>query len=60
MEGYPKFFWDTVEPYTPDALRYLELTSEGQQWIAGLYSHVFAIEHRRPRMGPFIGVDPTC
>ncbi len=59
-EGYPAFFWETVEPYIPDALRYLELTSEGKQWIAGLYSHVFAVEHRRPSMGPFTESGPIC
>ncbi|MDJ0948230.1 MAG: metal-dependent phosphohydrolase [Alphaproteobacteria bacterium] len=57
LDLYPKFFWESVEPYIADALRYLELTSEGRQWVANLYSHVFAIEHQRPRMGPFLGAD---
>ena len=35
-----------------DALRYLELTIEGKQWIANLYSHIFTIEHYRHRLGP--------
>jgi hypothetical protein len=52
VEKYPTFFWKMVEPYVGDALRYLELTVEGKQWIANLYSHVFTIEHRRPRLGP--------
>ena len=34
------------------ALRYLEMTMEGKQWTATLYSHIFAIEHNRRRMGP--------
>lgn len=25
---------------------------EGKQWTAVLYSHIFAIEHNRRRMGP--------
>jgi len=29
-----------------DALRYLRVTQEGQQWIVNLYAHVFSIEHR--------------
>ena len=29
-----------------DALRYLRVTQEGQQWIANLYANVFAMEHR--------------
>ena len=52
VDKYPAFFWKAVEPYIGDALRYLELTSEGKQWIANLYSHVFTIEHQRRRLGP--------
>ena len=51
-ERYPRFFWNKVEPYTGDAIRHLELTMEGRQWIAQLYSNVFAIEHHRQHMGP--------
>jgi hypothetical protein len=51
-EKYPTFFWKAVEPYIGPALRYLELTFEGKQWIANLYSHVFTIEHERRRLGP--------
>jgi hypothetical protein len=52
IDKYPAFFWTTVEPYVGDAMRYLELTIEGKQWIANLYSHVFTIEHQRRRLGP--------
>jgi len=52
VDKYPAFFWKAVEPYIADALRYLELTIEGKQWIANLYSHVFTIEHQRHRLGP--------
>jgi hypothetical protein len=51
-ERYPRFFWNKVEPYIGDAILHLELTTEGRQWIAHLYSHVFAIEHHLRRMGP--------
>jgi hypothetical protein len=44
--NYPDFFWRMVQPYIGDALRYLRVTQEGQQWIANLYAHVFSIEHR--------------
>jgi hypothetical protein len=54
-EQYPRFFWNKVEPYIGDAIRYLELTMEGRQWVAQLYSNVFAIEHRRQHMGPQVG-----
>jgi len=45
-DNYPDFFWKTVRPYIGDALRYLRVTQEGQQWIANLYAHVFSMEHR--------------
>jgi hypothetical protein len=54
-ERYPRFFWSKVEPYIGDAIRYLELTMEGRQWVAQLYSNVFAIEHHRQHMGPQVG-----
>jgi hypothetical protein len=55
IERYPAFFWENVEPYIGPALGYLELTIEGKQWIAGLYAHVFTIEHQRRRLGPQVG-----
>jgi hypothetical protein len=51
-DKYPTFFWKAVEPYIGPALRYLELTSEGKQWIANLYCHIFTVEHQRRRLGP--------
>ena len=44
--NYPQFFWKVVAPYIGDALRYLRVTQEGQQWVANLYANVFATEHR--------------
>jgi hypothetical protein len=44
--AYPAFFWQAVHPYIGDALRYLQVTQEGKQWIANLYAHVFSEEHR--------------
>ena len=55
-EGYAVFFWEKVEPYIGDALRYLQLTPEGRQWIANLYAQLFAVEHDRWRMGPHPGM----
>jgi hypothetical protein len=55
VDLYPQFYWRKVEPYLGDALRYLEMTMEGKQWTANLYSHIFAIEHNRRRMGPQAG-----
>ncbi len=45
--NYSKFYWDGVFPYIKDALRYLELTQQGKQIIANLYSNVFVIEHEK-------------
>jgi len=58
VERYPQFFWSRVEKYIGDALRYLEMTMEGKQWTATLYSHIFAIEHNRRRTGPQAGAAP--
>ena len=55
VDRYPQFYWSKVERYVGDALRYLEITMEGKQWTATLYSHIFAIEHDRRRMGPQAG-----
>ena len=44
--NYPQFFWKAVNPYVGEALRYLRVTQEGQQWVANLYANVFATEHR--------------
>lgn len=55
VEDYPRFYWSTVEPYIGDALRYLNVTSEGKQWVANLYSHVFAVEHHKTTAGPHLG-----
>jgi hypothetical protein len=50
-KGYPKFYWHGVYPYVKDGLRYLELTQQGQQIIANLYSNVFVVEHE-PESAP--------
>ena len=54
-ERYPAFFWGKVEPFIRGAIGHLNLTVEGRQWVATLYSHVFAMEHDRRSMGPHAG-----
>ncbi|UEM23660.1 hypothetical protein JL100_013270 [Skermanella mucosa] len=54
VDYYPEFFWTRIEPYVGHGLRYLQMTSSGKRWIANLYSHVFAVEHRRRSLGPHI------
>jgi hypothetical protein len=48
---YPTFFWSQVGPYVEDALANLRMTQEGKQWVANLYAHIFAEEHRLPTLG---------
>lgn len=38
--NYPSFFSSAVEPYIHDALPFLRITQEGQQWITSLYGNV--------------------
>lgn len=49
---YPKFYWDSVSPHIKTAIRYLNVTSEGRQWIANLYSNVFSAERELNLSGP--------
>ncbi|MFB2936059.1 Npun_R2479 family HD domain-containing metalloprotein [Aerosakkonemataceae cyanobacterium BLCC-F154] len=45
--NYSKFYWNGVYPYIKSALRYLQLTQQGKQIIANLYSNVFVVEHEK-------------
>jgi hypothetical protein len=49
---YPKFYWNSVSPHIQGAIRYLNVTSDGRQWIANLYSNVFRAERERGMSGP--------
>jgi hypothetical protein len=33
---YPKFYFNSISPHLQTAIRYLNVTSSGRQWIAGL------------------------
>jgi len=41
---YPQFYWSNVSPHIQTAIRYLNVTSSGRQWIATLYSNIFRAE----------------
>ncbi|MGC1777748.1 MAG: HD domain-containing protein [Xanthobacteraceae bacterium] len=41
---YPQFYWNSISPHIQTAIRYLNVTSSGRQWIANLYSNVFRAE----------------
>ena len=49
---YPRFYWDTISPHIQAATRYLNVTSSGRRWIAGLYSNVFSAERDLKSYGP--------
>ncbi|WP_456684600.1 metal-dependent phosphohydrolase [Bradyrhizobium sp. P5_C11_2] len=44
VERYPDFFWQSVSSHLESALKYLEVTVSGRQWIADLQSNVFRAE----------------
>jgi len=52
VDKYPQFYWDMVSPHIQDAIRYLNVTASGRQWINGLYSNVFRAEHELRLVGP--------
>jgi hypothetical protein len=44
IDKYSQFYWKSVSPCVQTAIRYLNVTSRGRQWIANLYSNVFRAE----------------
>ena len=51
---YPQFYWTNVAPQIQAAIRYLNITSSGRQWIANLYGNVFRAEREVRLSGPQI------
>lgn len=49
---YPQFYWNCVAPHVQTAIKYLNVTSRGRQWIANLYSNVFRAERDISLSGP--------
>ena len=49
---YPQFYWNNVAPQIQTAIRYLNVTSSGRQWIATLYGNVFRAERELNLSGP--------
>jgi len=49
---YPQFYWKSVYPHIQTAIRYLNVTSSGRQWIANLYANVFRAEREIALFGP--------
>jgi hypothetical protein len=51
-DQYPQFYWNSISPHIQVAIRYLNVTSSGRQWIANLYSNVFRAERELNLWGP--------
>ena len=49
---YPQFYYNSVAPHVQTAIRYLNVTSSGRQWISILYSNVFRAESELSLSGP--------
>lgn len=49
---YPQFYWRNVSPQIETAIRYLNVTASGRQWIANLHSNVFRAEREMTLSGP--------
>jgi hypothetical protein len=51
-DKYPQFYWNSVSAHIQTAIRYLNVTSSGRQWIANLYGNVFRAERDLSLSGP--------
>jgi hypothetical protein len=49
---YPQFYWKSVSAHIQTAIRYLNVTSSGRQWIDSLYSNIFRAEREINLSGP--------
>jgi hypothetical protein len=52
VDRYPQFYWNSVAPHIQTAIRYLNMTLSGRQWIANLYGNVFRAEREISLSGP--------
>ena len=48
---YPRLYFDSVSAHLQTAIRYLNVTTRGRQWINCLYSNVFRAERERSLSG---------
>jgi hypothetical protein len=51
-DRYPQFYWNSISEHIQTAIRYLNVSSSGRQWIASLYSNVFRAERDLRLCGP--------
>ena len=52
VDRYSQFYWNNVSPHIQTAIRYLNVTSSGRQWIANLYSNIFRAGRGYDLSGP--------
>jgi hypothetical protein len=52
FDKYPQFYWNSISPHIQAGIRYLNVTTSGRQWIAGLYSNLFRAERDLHLSGP--------
>jgi hypothetical protein len=52
IDLYPQFYWNSISAHIQKAIRYLNVTSSGRQWVASLYSNVFRAERDTNVCGP--------
>ena len=43
--NFTKFYFNVVVPYIDEAVKFMNITQDGKQWIANLYAHVHHVEH---------------
>jgi hypothetical protein len=61
VDRYPQFYWNSVAPHIQTEIRYLNMTSSGWHWIAGLYGSVFmAMSSARTRDIAFGSTKPDA
>ena len=46
-DQYPQFYWNCISAHVQTAIRYLNVTSSGRQWVATLYGNVSRAERVR-------------
>src|SRR5262249_2340315 len=51
-DQYSQFYWRSISAHIQTAIRYLNVTSRGRQWIAGLYSNLLLAEQDLALSGP--------
>ena len=49
---YPQFYWNSISGHIQTAIRYLNVTSSGRQWISNLYGNIFRAEQELSLSGP--------